>query len=284
VKEKVSQNLRDESAQAAQQEAANRVAYIEAQKAEAARLAEEEEKRKAEELQAGLMALYEGSKAGEEKVEEENQNSGLSGWEEIYDPTAGIAVGTYAAWHAYPLEFGRTPTGYVSVTANTEPGTRIDFRANLYETQGFDFAGTRYKPSTVMNNVGKGLLDGAWDGTAWGVAGLTSLVSNTVEYGWGSTSWDDFSDHTYKNQDYWASVIGDTVVGMATGMLAAGIVTLGIAFIAASSTVVVPVAATVAVTAVVAAGIGIGLSELGVNNDAKNIANAGIDWVQGLFH
>lgn len=128
------------------------------------------------------------------------------------------------------------------------------------------------------------VLKGATSGQAWVLAGGTSFISNSIEYGWGSKNIDDFANRTVKNQDFWASTIGDTVVGMATGALAAGIVALGMLALPAAVVATAPVWGVVLATAGVAALIGIGLSAAGVNTNAKIVANAGIDWVQSLFH
>jgi len=118
------------------------------------------------------------------------------------------------------------------------------------------------------------------------LAGATSFLSNSFEYGWGSTSVDDFSNRTLENQDFWASTLADTVVGVATGLAAAAIVggtILGLTALGLTAAATAPVWLVVGATALVAAAIGVGLSNLGVNEALEGVFNQGIDWTQSLF-
>ena len=126
------------------------------------------------------------------------------------------------------------------------------------------------------------MISGAINGDAWAVAGATSLLSNAIEYGYGSNNVEEFADRTYRNQDFWASTAADTIVGVATGAAAAGLVALGIAAIGVTTA---PVWAVVGATALLAAGIGMGLNALGVNNAVQDVINLGIDWVESkIYH
>lgn len=205
---------------------------------------------------------------------------------EFYDPAAGIAVGSYMAWKASSLRFRELESGHISVSATTPEGTRQAYRAALAADQGINFQGTRYLPQTVASKTAGVLVKGAVNGDAWMLAGGTSFISNSIEYGWGSTSVDDFANRTVKNQDFWASTAADTVVGVATGLAAAAIVggtILGLTALGVTAVATAPVAAVLIVTALVAAGIGWGLSALGVNNALQGVFNQGIDWAQSLF-
>jgi hypothetical protein len=201
---------------------------------------------------------------------------------EYFDPWAGMAVGGYAAWKASSLRFRELESGYISVSATTPEGTRMAYRAALAADQDFDFQGFRYLPETVASKTASGLIKGAVNGDAWMLAGGTSFISNSIEYGWGATSVDDFANRTVKNQDFWASTAADTVVGVATGLAAAAIV--GGAIVGAVALgFTAPVWLAIGATVLVAAGIGWGLSALGVNNALQGVFNQGIDWAQSLF-
>ncbi len=135
-------------------------------------------------------------------------------------------------------------------------------------------------PSTVSNITAQGLITSSINGDAWFVAGATSLISNSVTYGWGATSLEDFSNKTVEKQDFWASTSADTVIGVATGLLAAlavggTMVALGIA--------TAPLWAVVGVTALVGVGIGMIFNVAGANEGLKGVFNTGIDAVQSGF-
>jgi len=230
-------------------------------------------------------------RAGERDVATTSQHAetvkSISDWgANIYDSAVGIAVGAYAAWKARMLQFRTLESGHISVSATTPEGTRQAYRAILAAEQNFNFKGTRYLPQTVTSRTATGLIKGAINGDAWALAGATSFILNSIEYGWGSTSVDDLANRTIKNQDFWASTAADAVVGVATGFAAAAVVggtIVGLTALGVTAVAAVPLAVTIGVTAVVAAGIGWGLSALGVNDALQGTFNQGIDWVQSLF-
>jgi hypothetical protein len=108
----------------------------------------------------------------------------------------------------------------------------------------------------------------------------TSLITNSVEYGWGSTSFDDYTNRTFENQDFWASTSADAVVGVATGLLAALVVGAGMLALGITAA---PLLAVVGVTALVGIGVGMTFNALGVNQWLQGVFNTGIDTVQTWF-
>jgi hypothetical protein len=237
---------------------------------------------------AGLAANYQGRNAGEVNLSDiacthggssQQDNLVKDRFSDVYDPLVGAAMGVNAANNVNKLQFNIVGNGYVSVSSNTPPATRAMYKATVIE-QGYEFNGTRYLPSTVSQITAKGLITNSINGDAWFVAGATSLISNSISYGWGATSLEDFSNKTVEKQDFWASTSADTVIGVATGLLAAlavggAMVALGIA--------TAPLWAVVGVTALVGVGIGMIFNAAGANEGLKGVFNTGIDAVQSWF-
>ena len=172
------------------------------------------------------------------------------------------------------LKFTNLDSGYVGVSADTPPGTRLDYKQFVAD-QGFDFLGTRYLPETVVSNISKGLIEDSLGVESIALGFEVSFVSNGIKYGKGSKNVDEFIDRTVMNQEFWSSTLADTVVSIISGILAAAIVSVGLAIIGGTSVASVSLAVIVAATAVVGAIAGVVLDSLGVNNGIKS----GIDTI-----
>jgi hypothetical protein len=203
----------------------------------------------------------------------------------VYQPAATVAVGLFDAWGARFLQLDMLGSGHISVWSDVPEGAAA-YKANLNANHGLNLAGTRYLPQTVANNRLAGSVGNAFGWQAGVLSLATSGIGNAIKYGWGSSSLEELSDRTVKNQDYWSSTVADTVVGLLASLAAATIVSgtialaVGVGIAAAATT---PVWATIALTAVVAAGIGIACTNLGVNDSVKGGVDNVIDSVQSWF-
>jgi hypothetical protein len=208
-----------------------------------------------------------------------------AGFSNDYSPIVGITASAYSGYGLSQFHLDQLKSGYISVSSNVLPKTRNVYKATVIDS-GFEFYGTRYLPQSVAKITAKGLISNSINGEAWFVAGGTSLISNSVEYGWGATNINEFFDRTVENQDFWASTAADTVVGVATGLLAAAVVAgviVGLTSVGVVAAATAPLWLVVGATAVVGAAIGVGLSALGVNQWVQNIFNTGIDTVHSWF-
>lgn len=205
---------------------------------------------------------------------------------DVYQPAATVAVGFYDAWHMRHLQVNTLDSGYVSVSSNVPPGTKAGYKASLNAKHSLNLAGTRYLPQTVANNRFLGSVRGALSAKAGVLSLAVSGIGNAIKYGWGSSSLEELSDRTVKNQDYRSSTAADTIVGIGAGLVAAAVVTgavAGLVAIGFAAAATAPVWLTVAATVVVAAGIGIVCTNLGVNDWVKGGVDNVIDSVQSWF-
>ncbi len=74
-----------------------------------------------------------------------------------------VFTGVHDALKVKELKSSELPDGKISVSAQTPPGTRLDYR-QLVQEEGFAFKGTRYNPGTGASITGKGLLKNAIKG------------------------------------------------------------------------------------------------------------------------
>ncbi len=196
------------------------------------------------------------------------------------------ANGQYDGYQIRNLNLNPLESGYVSVSSNTPIGTKNAYKASII-IEGYEFHGTRYLPNTTAKITARGLIKGSTSGGALFVSGATSFIANAVEYGWGSTSLEDFSNRTVENQDFWASFTADSIVGVGTGLLAAGAVAgtiVGLTALGFTAVATAPVLAVVGLTAVVGMGFGVAFNYLGVNNWLQGQINNVIDDVQSWFN
>ena len=166
---------------------------------------------------------------------------------------------------ARSVMFNSLESGLTSVSApSLQMGTRREF------LQGFGFNGTTYKPSTLTNITGKQLVSGALSKGTWITAGVTSLIGNVIDYGFGKNKDKGFG------QEFAVSTAVDTFMAVGTGVLAAGAVALGTALFS----VTLPVWGAIAFTALAGLAIG-GMSDaFGVGNFLKTNVNKGVDAVE----
>jgi hypothetical protein len=190
-----------------------------------------------------------------------NQNSGLES--NVFDILSQGAIGGIQANVASHLVFNPLDSGKIGIQVQGYPGSRPEYFEDLLEQTSIRFTGTRYNPETVENIVTKGLLEGAFSWETAGVSVITSLISNTIEYGLNSKDINQFFDNTFKNQKFWSSVISDSVINFVVGGLAALIA--GVIFAAVG-----PEILSLAGAIAIAIGAGIGLSmltnALGIND------------------
>lgn len=170
-------------------------------------------------------------------------------------------------------------SGQISVSANRPAGTRLDYKVSVVD-EGFEFAGTKYNPSTVGNITSKGLLKSAVSKGALALTGLVAFGSNMWEFGrdeeFGSP---EYWDAAVKNREFWVSTGVDFGVSVLVGLAAAGVVAASIAgFVALGVTAAAtaPLWAVVGVTVIVGIFIGMGVDALGIPKMAKT-------WLNGLF-
>jgi hypothetical protein len=156
-------------------------------------------------------------------------------------------------------------SGQISVSA---PSLPIGARRDLL--QKFGFNGTKYNPSTITNITGKRLVTSALSKATWITAGVTSLIGNIIDYGFGKNKDKGFG------QEFAVSTTVDTVMTIGIGFLAAGAVALGTA--ALGVTLAVPAA----IAATVVAGLVIGglLDAGGVGDYVKEKTNIAVDAVE----
>lgn len=242
--------------------------------AEAPELQAWAEQRKQEHLEAGFLAYYEGRKAGEDDAPKEPKEKSL--WEKIVDWTSGdadtIVDTAKVSWDTgktRDLNFTQLDDGHISVSAKTSPGTRMAYRADLAD-EGFEFAGTRYNPSTVSNITARGLLKGAVSRSSLIFAGVVSIAQNLIDFGRGKEfGSSEFGDATVKNPDFWVSTVVDSTVSIVVGASAAALV--GGIIVITGAVVALPVA--IVATAVVGVAIGFGVEASGFTQNAKNWGN-----------
>jgi hypothetical protein len=181
------------------------------------------------------------------------------------------------------LKFNDLGDGKVSVSAQTPPGTRLDYKASLASREmGTEFSifGTRYNATTLAKITATGLLKGSVSNSTVALAGVGSLGGNLIEYGAGSTSLEDFGNRTVENQDFWASTLADTIVSVGTGVLAAAAVSLLVAAAAVVLGVSAPLWVAVAATAGIGIGLGLVAESLGINKGLEGVINQGIDNIE----
>ena len=195
------------------------------------------------------------------------------------DNVVSTIAGGWAAWKLRHLKFTRLEDGHISVRAETQPGTRLDYR-ELVSEEGFSFKGTRYNPETVAGITSEGLLRSAASMGNLVMAGTVSLVQNLWEFGTNPAEGKTFWDRTVKNREFWVSTLVDTVVSVAVGVAAAAVVAGAIAglvalgFTAAASA---PLWLTVGVTTGLAVYLGSQIEAWGVPEILKAEINRGLD-------
>ncbi len=132
----------------------------------------------------------------------------VSPWQQFGAWIAGIgdkivdgATNLRQALRIRHLTFTRLEEGYVSVRAETPPGTRQAYRALVAE-EGFEFYGTRYAVETVAARTARGLLRNALARGSLAVAGGVTLGQNLWRYGADPTQGATFWDRTMKNRAF----------------------------------------------------------------------------------
>lgn len=228
-----------------------------------------EEKQTAENLQAGLAAYYNAMKQGEK------ENSGsvppkekpwwekLGGW--ITTNASNIGTSIVAARDAYNyrgLTIRPLDSGMVSVSAGNIPS---GMRRNYFNNElTMPLKPGRYSATTVQQTFTDSFIKGATNSKAWGIAGVTNFASNLYAFGHDHTSsWDDFTQATVAEQEFWVSTGVDTVLSVLIGA--------GVAALVAAT---FPVTAPVALTALVAGGLAIGTSALLYNTPVTASGNS----------
>jgi hypothetical protein len=179
----------------------------------------------------------------------------------------GIRLGrsTGKAITAGSVMFNALESGRSSVSAPSIPiGSRREF------LQGYGFNGTTYNPSTITKITGRQLVSGALSKASWITAGVTSLIGNAIDYGFGKNKDKGFG------QEFAVSTGVDTMMAVGTGFIAAGAIALGTAFL--GITLSVPLA----IVATVVAGLAIGgvLDAVGAGDYIKEKANLAVDAVE----
>jgi hypothetical protein len=198
-----------------------------------------------------------------------------------YKAIAPALVGFDDAWQVRHVNLNMLDSGHISVSSNVPPGTRATYKANLNANHNLNLAGTRYLPQTVANNRFWGSVRGAGKAGAWSLP--ISAIGNAIEYGWGSSSLEELSDRTVKNQDYWSSTVADTIVGIGAGLAAAALVAgtiVGLVALGFAAAATAPVWLTVGATVVVASLIGVACTNFGVDDYVKGQVDNVIDSVQ----
>jgi hypothetical protein len=203
--------------------------------------------------------------------------------QEKVDDAVEAFSGLRDAWAVRHLKFRRLESGHISVSAETPPGTRLEYRNAVAEVMNSDpekfFGGTRYNPETVAARTSGGLLRSAFSKGSLALAGVTSLASNAWTFGTNPAEGQTFWDRTVKNREFWVSTVVDFAVSVAVGVAAAAIVAGAIAGLVAlgvTTAATTPLWLTVGVTAGVAIGIGWGIDSLRIPTALK-------EWGNGLF-
>jgi hypothetical protein len=182
------------------------------------------------------------------------------------------------------LKFSELPDGKISVSANTPPGTRLTYRADVAD-EGFKFAGTRYNPETIAATTNKGLWQSAVSKSSLAFSGLVSLGTNLLDFGQGKEfGSQEYWDATVKNREFWVSTAVDFAVSVAVGVAAAAVVAAAVSAVPllfAGAVVSLPVA--VVATAVVGIGLGIGVEAISLPGADKPFPAWVKDSINDLF-
>ncbi|MCC7117513.1 MAG: hypothetical protein IT310_03220 [Anaerolineales bacterium] len=119
----------------------------------------------------------------------------------------------------------------MSVSApNLPSGTRLNY-FNENVLGNFDLPpGGNYNPSTINTRIATGLIDDAVSKSSIITAGITSVASNLYEYGNNAENFEEFSDQTFENQQFWVSTGVDTTLSILVGVAAATIVAGALTF------------------------------------------------------
>ena len=183
-------------------------------------------------------------------VESTVPNSQTRPWQQFFAWVAGTgdkfvegATGLHQALRVRRLKFTRLEDGYVSVRAETPPGTRQAYRALVAE-EGFEFYGTRYAARTVAARTAGGLWRNALSKGSLALAGVVALGQNLWPYGTDPSQGATFIDRTVKNRAFWVSTGVDFGVSVLVGLGAALLVG---AFVTATTPLWLAVAATTVV-------------------------------------
>lgn len=232
--------------------------------------------KKEADLNAGLMAYYEGRKAGEAQLDDvactsENiqkpKNLLEKGRLWLEEITGRIAPELNLANKLSPLEFRERVDGRFSVAVNQglalkKSGEYLDDIAK----KGFEFnpAGG-YNPSTLLGKTTKGTLKAAVPG---GLDMLTTGLFNAYDYTFGEKK-----GETDKLQKWAVSTGVDLGSSLLTGALAVGAVALGMAFVQ----ITLSAAAFVGLTVVVGVVLDVILEAWGVKEPIKAWVNQQVD-------
>jgi len=173
------------------------------------------------------------------------------------------------AWRARLVRYRPLQSGRLSVSAPTlAQGTRRSF------LERFGFRGTTYNPSTIGRISAGQLVRGAVNKVTLGLGLITSVATNLWDFGVG-----DQRAKGIGSPEFWASTGVDFGLTAVTGLAAAGLVAGGIAiFTAAGVTAIAtaPLAAVLAVTAIVGVAISFGLDSIGAADWLKQRVVPGI--------
>jgi hypothetical protein len=174
----------------------------------------------------------------------------LRGWRSGQDAMDASRVAIH------PLE-----SGHVSIRVSPEVpvGSRIPLR------QRFGLAGTRYNPETVVEDVDRSRVSSAVSRSSVLFALGTSLLGNLWDYTLGEHHEEGLG------REFLVSTGVDTLLAVATGVAAAGIVAvMGLSL---------PVWGTVAAVSITGLAIGFALDQIGVSDWLKDRLNARLEAV-----
>ncbi len=154
-------------------------------------------------------------------------------------------------------------------------GTRAE-RLSRYFLRGGPYTGSTLSQVGLRAFSLRNLAAGA-KGTI-GIGLATSLISNLWDYTVGAQR-----QTGVVSREFAVSTGVDLVMGVGTGLVAAGTVAVGAAVVAATVGLTAPVWATVAGAAILAVGIGWVLDRIGVGAELKRRVNEGLDAVPGIL-
>jgi hypothetical protein len=199
------------------------------------------------------------------------------------DDAVAIVQGIQGGAKVKDLIFTELESGYISVSANTPPGTRLEYKAQIAAQGEFIIEGTRYSSGNLAGLTAQGLLKGAVSKTSIITAGLVSVGTNLYDFGKDATSLEDFSDKTLENQEFLVSTGVDFGLSVGTGLAAAAVVggtIVAAVALGATAIATAPLALVIGATVAIAIGIGMILEHYDVPNTIKEKINRSIDATQ----
>jgi hypothetical protein len=241
---------------------------------------EKESQKALEDFRAGERASSVVSASSEEKPWWQTVGDFIS---EQADDAVAIVQGIQGGAKVKDLIFTQLESGYISVSANTPPGTRLEYKAQIAAQGEFIIEGTRYSPGNLAGLTAQGLLKGAVSKISIITAGLVSVGTNLYDFGKDATSLEDFSDKTLENQEFLVSTGVDFGLSVGTGLAAAAVVggtIVAAVALGATAIATAPLALVIGATVAISIGIGMILEHYDVPKIIKEKINSSIDAAQ----